>query len=467
MAMSEIPSRRLAAILAADIAGYSALIGADEARTVRDLKEHQAAVLPMVVEHGGRVIDTAGDGFLADFASAVNAVECAVAVQERMVERNTAVEVEHRMQFRMGINIGDIICDEARIYGDGINIAARLQSIAEPGGIVVSRQAQEQVEGRVAIDFRTMGLQTLKNIARPIETYAIATSGYASSTGAARPPAEKRLEINYCRTPAGVRLAWAKVGQGPPLVRTANWLTHLEYDWNYPVRRFVIEQLARNHTMIRYDARGNGLSDWDVDELSLDAWVRDLETVVDAAGVDRFALLGQSQGCAISIAYAVRHPERVTNLVLIGGFARGGYRRSPEEREQRKAMGTLMRLGWGANEPAFRQLFTSRMMPDANKEQADAFNELQRRTTSAECAARYLETVSNFDVDDLLGKIRAPTLVMHARNDLMNPFDEGRRMASAIPGARFVALQSNNHVLLPGEPAFNRFIEETELFLRS
>jgi adenylate cyclase len=170
MAMSEIPSRRLAAILAADIAGYSALVGVDEARTVRDLKEHQAAVLPMVVDHGGRVIDTAGDGFLADFGSAVNAVECAIAVQERMVERNRAVDAERRMQFRMGINIGDIICDQARIYGDGINIAARLQSIAEPGGIVVSRQAQEQVEGRVAIDFRAMGLQTLKNIARPIET---------------------------------------------------------------------------------------------------------------------------------------------------------------------------------------------------------------------------------------------------------------------------------------------------------
>jgi class 3 adenylate cyclase len=329
MAMSEIPSRRLAAILAADIAGYSALVGVDEARTVRDLKEHQAAVLPMVVDHGGRVIDTAGDGFLADFGSAVNAVECAIAVQERMVERNRAVDAERRMQFRMGINIGDIICDQARIYGDGINIAARLQSIAEPGGIVVSRQAQEQVEGRVAIDFRAMGLQTLKNIARPIETYAIVTSGYASSTSAPRPPAAKQ-QINYCRTPGGVRLAWAKVGQGPPLVRTANWLTHLEYDWSNPVRRYIIEQLARHHTLIRYDARGNGLSDWDVDELSLDAWVRDLETVVEAANGSASSAGTRPVGDAA------------------GGFARGGYRRSPEEREQRKAMATLMRLGWGA-----------------------------------------------------------------------------------------------------------------------
>jgi len=200
-------------------------------------------------------------------------------------------------------------------------------------------------------------------------------------------------------------------------------------------------------------------------ELSIDAWVRDLETVVDAAGVERFALLAQSQGCAISITYAVRHPERVTHLVLYGGYALGGNKRSLEEREARNAMVTLMRLGWGADDPAFRQLFTSRMMRGASKEQADAFNELQRRTTSAEMAARYFATVGDFDINDLLAKVTVPTLVMHARGDLMQPFGEGRRIASAIPGARFVALQSNNHMFLPGEPAAARFIEEVELFL--
>src|SRR5262245_51186974 len=466
--MAESPPRRLAAILSADISGYSALMGMDEARTVRDLRAIQAIVLPMITKFGGRIIDTAGDGILAEFPSVISSVQCALGVQQKLGDRNATINPERLMQFRMGLNLGDVIYDADRIYGDGINIAARLQSIAEPGGIYISRQVYDQVEGKLALNVRQLGPRQLKNIARPIEVFAVdVDAGDGSSSVPDTAMATLKQEIKYCRAADGIRLAWAKVGQGPPLVRTANWLTHLEYDWENPLRRRVIERLARNHTLIRYDARGNGLSDWDVGELSLDSWVRDLEVVVDAAGIDRFALLGQSQGCAISIAYAVRHPERVTKLVFIGGFARGGYRRSPEEKEQRKAMGTLMRLGWGANEPAFRQLFTSRMMPDASKEQADAFNELQRRTTSAECAARYLETVSNFDVDSLLGEVRVPTLVMHARHDLMNPFDEGRRMASGIPGARFIALQSNNHVLLPGEPALNRFIEETELFLRS
>ena len=464
--MTESPSRRLAAILAADIAGYSALMSMDEARTVRDLKGHQAVVLPMIGTFGGRVIDTAGDGILAEFASVVNAVECAVAVQKKMAERNAAIEPERRMQFRIGVNIGDVIYDDIRIYGDGINVAARLESIAEPGGILVSRQAYDQVESKLAIGFRKLGPQNLKNIARPVEIFAVdVDENETLGSATAATTAILKQEINYCRAPDGVRLAWAKVGQGPPLVRAASWLGHLEYEWESPLRRHAVQRLAKNRTLIRYDARGNGLSDWDVDELSLDAWVSDLATVVDAADVERFPLLGSSQGCAISIAYAVRHPERVTHLVLLGGFAHGGNKRSLEERERRTAMVTLMRLGWGLDDPGFRQLFTSRMMPEATKEQADAFNELQRRTTSAECAVRYFETVGDFDIDDLLGKVTVPTLVMHARGDLMHPFDEGRRMAAAIPGARFVALQGNNHMLLPGEPAAARFIEEMELFL--
>jgi pimeloyl-ACP methyl ester carboxylesterase len=208
------------------------------------------------------------------------------------------------------------------------------------------------------------------------------------------------------------------------------------------------------------------MSDWDVPQISLDAWVSDLETVVDAAELERFPLLGISQGCAVSIAYTVRHPHRVSRLILYRGFALGGYKRSTEEREQRKAMATLMKLGWGTDDPAFRQLFTSRIMPDATKEQADAFNELQRMTASADCAVRYYETVNSVDVEYLLPQVKVPTLVMHVRGDLMQPFEEGRKLAAKIPKARFVALQGHNHMLLPGEPAALRFFEELELFLQ-
>jgi pimeloyl-ACP methyl ester carboxylesterase len=197
----------------------------------------------------------------------------------------------------------------------------------------------------------------------------------------------------------------------------------------------------------------------------LDAWVSDLETVVDAVGVDRFALLGISQGCSISIAYAVRHPERVSHLILYGGFALGANRRSVAAKERVKAMATLMRLEWGADNPAVRQMFTTQFFPDCPQDLSNWFNEMQWLVTSGECAARYLETVSDFDVTELLPKIAVPTLVMHRRGDVRQPIEEGRRMATGIPGARFVALEGRNHIPLEGEPAAERFFEEIRLFL--
>jgi pimeloyl-ACP methyl ester carboxylesterase len=197
----------------------------------------------------------------------------------------------------------------------------------------------------------------------------------------------------------------------------------------------------------------------------MDAWVSDLETVVEAAGVERFPLLGISQGCAVSVTYTVRHPERVSHLILYGGFAVGGKKRSPQERTAREAMTTLMRFGWGADNAAFRQMFTEQFFPDGTKEQMDAFNELQRKTTSPECAARYFDTTGDMDVRDLLGQVTAPTLVMHVRGDVRVPIQNGRQLAAGIRGARFVALQGRNHLFLENEAAAGRFFEEVRLFL--
>lgn len=285
-------------------------------------------------------------------------------------------------------------------------------------------------------------------------------------TGAKLTPAgTAQQEISFCRTPDGVRLAWAKVGQGPPLVKAANWMNHLEYDWESPVWHYLFEALASDYTLIRYDARGNGLSDWEVEDISLDAWVSDLETVVDAADIARFPLLGMSQGCAISIAYAVRHPDRVSHLILYGGYALGGLKRSPAEKQKREAMATLMRLGWGTDDPTFRQLFTSQFIPEGTKEQFDYFNELQRRTTSPEGAVRYFRTVGAIDVRHLLPRVTVPTLVMHVRGDRVQPIEVGREIAAGIPGARFVSLPGQNHMFLQHEPAADRFFEEVALFL--
>jgi pimeloyl-ACP methyl ester carboxylesterase len=190
-------------------------------------------------------------------------------------------------------------------------------------------------------------------------------------------------QIHFCTTHDGTRIAYATGGEGPPIVKAANWLSHLEADWQSPIWRHMLRGFARDHTFVRYDERGNGLSDWNYDDLSFNAWVDDLESVVEAAGLDRFPLLGISQGGAVAIAYAVRHPERVSHLILYGAYARGWAKRdSPEEIEQRQAQLTLVRLGWGKDNPAFRQLWTSLYAPDATPEQAQSFNDLQRISTS-------------------------------------------------------------------------------------
>jgi len=463
--------RHLAAVLAADVAGYSRLMGADEEGTLTQLKDHRSKVWdPALARHRGRIANTAGDSILAEFHSVLDAVSCALTVQKGMLERNSQVAPDRRIEFRIGINLGEVISDGRDIFGDGVNVAARLESIADRGGICISRQVLDQIEGKLELSYRELGRQNLKNITRPVEVFAIRLGGVVMPGSGVLAAANLKQEIRYCKAPDGVRLAYATVGAGPPLLKSAHWLGHLEYDWEFPIMRPFLLGLAKDRTLIRYDARGNGLSDWDVRDISLDAWVSDMEAVVDAVGFDRFPIIGFSQGCTVSIAYAVRHPERVSHLVLYGGFAAGQNRSqklTAEARERFAAMKTLVRQGWGADNPTFRQLFTTSLMPAATKEQMDAFNELQRLSGSPEGAVRYLETVYDLDVRHLLSQVRAPTLVLHVRDDLAVPIDRGRELAAGIPGARFFALPGRNHVLLEQDPGLPRFLEELTDFLKS
>jgi pimeloyl-ACP methyl ester carboxylesterase/DNA-binding SARP family transcriptional activator len=276
-----------------------------------------------------------------------------------------------------------------------------------------------------------------------------------------------RQTIGFCRAADGVRIAYAAVGEGPPLVKAANWLNHLERDWDSPIWGATFAGLARRHRLIRYDERGNGLSDWDAQDISLEAFVRDLESVVDKLVLDRFPLLGMSQGCAVSIAYAVRHPERVSALILIGGYA-AGWRiaASDAERETREAVMTLTRHGWGTSNPAYRHIFSQTFMPDAPPESLAWFDELQRVTTSPENAARFQDAFGDIDVRHLLGQVATPTLVLHARGDLRIPLAQGRHLAVEIPNARFVTLESRSHIILETEPAWSVMMREIDDFLQ-
>jgi class 3 adenylate cyclase/pimeloyl-ACP methyl ester carboxylesterase len=476
--------RRLAAILAADIAGYSRLMGVDEEGTLAALKACRRELIdPRIAEHRGRMVKTTGDGALVEFASVVDAVGCAVVIQRGMASRNERVAEDRRIVFRIGINVGDIIIDGDDIFGDGVNIAARLEALCEPGGICISRAANDQIRDKLSLAFADLGEQTVKNISRAVGVFGLAAKEIEAlpepklaqpvadqPTGDIhRPGPHYEQEIHFCMARDGVQLAYSRTGSGAPLVKTGNWMTHLEFDFESPIWRHLYRELSRDHTLIRYDARGNGLSDRDVENVSFETFVGDLETVVDAAGLDRFALLGISQGCAVSIAYAVRHPERVKHLILFGGYPLGWAKRarSDAEKEQAAAMLTLMRLGWGQENPAFRQLFTSQFIPGGTKEQIDWFNELQRISTSPEDAVRNLMANGDTDVSTLLAQVNVPTLVMHSRDDARVPFDQGRRLAAGIPRARFVPLPSGNHLILEDEPAFPRFLQEIRTFISS
>ena len=303
------------------------------------------------------------------------------------------------------------------------------------------------------------GLQ-LRRRDEPVDHAAPEPSAEAES-------AKLRQEVTFHRTADGVCLAVASVGEGPVVVKTANWLNHLEQDWRGPIWGPLIRRLASSGLrVVRYDGRGNGLSDREVVDISFDAFLRDLEAVVDGLGLERFALFGVSQGAAIAVAYAAAHPERVSKVVLHGAYAQGRNQRGTEaERELARAFSALIRQGWGDEHSAFVRAFASVFCPAATPEQMRSWVELQRLATSAETAVRLRAACDEIDVTGLLGAVRAPTLVLHCRHDSVAPLDQARRVAAGIPGARFVELESDNHVVLEGEPAWAHFLAEVERFL--
>ncbi len=363
---------------------------------------------------------------------------------------------------------------------------ARTLSLLEPGNEAAQavlvrllraagcwREAEEQFQRaqRRLAAFKVVGTGVLRKAAQlPLQADA---RTHADDQIASQPDAERLRappalhEVQFCKTSDGVRIAYACVGDGPPLVWAAHWLSHLAFSWESPIWRHWTEEFARDHCFVHYDERGNGLSDWDNPTFSIDAFVRDLEAVVDALGFDRFALIGSSKGGATAMAYAARHPERVSHLVLCGAFAQGWrVRGNDADIELREAIITLTRQGWAQDNPAIRQLLTSLLLPDATLEEMGSFNDLQRISASAGNAAGLQQSCGDVNVLDLLPGIAAPTLVLHCRDDASMPFEQGRLIASRIPRATLVPLESRNHVLLPRDPAWAVFVREVRRFLR-
>lgn len=272
-------------------------------------------------------------------------------------------------------------------------------------------------------------------------------------------------QVRFCTSSDGVRLAYAISGKGPPLVRAPHWFTHLEHDWTNPAMRPWVEDLSKRYSLLRFDQRGTGLSDREVPEITFEAHVRDLEAVIEASGFERFALLGLSQGSASGVAYAARHPARVSHLILCGGFLRGWAKRGgPELMEQRQMQVKLIEFGWDRADPSFRQVFSSQFMPDAPIEAIRGFNDFMPLTSSAKTAVEIFSKNSYIDVQEEARRVKCPTLVLHGRGDMRIPFEEGRLAAGAIPGARFVGLETRNHLMMQNEPAWREFLDAVAAF---
>lgn len=308
----------------------------------------------------------------------------------------------------------------------------------------------------------------IRTIPRRGFRFVAAVTGDGTPDEPAAEVSESRQTIRYCTTSDGVQLAYSFAGEGPPLIKVANWLNHLEYDWVSPMWAPLFHDFTRYRQLLRYDSRGVGISDWDVDEFSFERLVEDFETVTNASGLDTFALLGISQGAAIAIDYAARNPDRVTHLVLWGGFARGRRQRgNQDDYAESEAFITLMRQGWGKETSPFRQMFASLYLPDANDEQIKWWTDMQRTATSPENAVHLRETIDDIDVSEKLAKVQTPTLILHSEREAVAPLSEARFMAARIPNAKFVALDSANHLVMHQEPEWHRAVSEIETFLSS
>lgn len=456
--------RRLAAVFAADMVGYSRLMEIDEDGVLSRQKSHRKEIIdPEITRNRGRIVKTTGDGLLVEFTSAQDAVRCAIGVQTSMTQHEAGQDEDRRIRYRIGINLGDVIFDDGDIFGDGVNVAARLEGLAEPGGVCISDIVHQTVLDRVGVPFRDMGGQRVKNISRPIRVWQ-----WSPDTVRERQVSEVALKqrVQFCTSADGTQIAYASVGEGTPILKAPHWLNHIEYEWDSPVWGAFLTEFARQNRLVRFDQRGNGLSDWEVDRISHDAMLEDMEAVADAAGLERFALFGMSQGASVAVRYAAKHPDRISCLVIFGGYVRGRLKRGDPDEQKYYETGTIMiREGWGSPNPVYRNFFTSTFLPDAPQKVKDSFDELQRICTNTENALCLWKMNNVIDTVEVAKQLQVPTLVLHISGDRVVPVAEGRLAARLIPNASFIELPGNDHVAIEGQPCFDGFFEEMRAFL--
>ena len=457
--------RKLSTILSIDVVGYSKMMQADASGLLAALNSiFHCIVKPHVAEAEGRIVKLLGDGALVEFPSAYQGLTAAAAIQKQMRASDGAYTYRIPVFLRIGVHVGDVISEDNDVFGDGVNIAARLQAEAEPGGVLLSSTVADLAGGDLPIKLRREGSRSLKNISKPVETLSIDFSDeYADRHRAER---ARSLSINFCTTPDQLTLAWTSVGEGKPIVKAPNWIGHLEADWRNPGTVSLLESLSQYRRLVYFDSRGNGLSDWDMENITFDLLVDDLECVFDAAGVDRAPIMALSQGGAIAAAFAARSPERVSAIIMLGSYAVGRAKRnSAGDRARAEAMQAMMSASWDEDHPSLRDLIADIIIPGASKEERQLYAEEMRGMISPENLGRYRSVVDNLDVTALLPSVKAPCLILHSKGDRMQPIEQGRKMAAGVPNSRFVTYDSNNHLLPQNDPCWPLAEREISTFL--
>ncbi|KIC15188.1 alpha/beta fold hydrolase [Leisingera sp. ANG-Vp] len=457
--------RRLSSVLAMDVAGYSRMMHTGRDELLHALDEvFRSTVRPKVKAYSGRVVKLMGDGAIVEFGSARDAVLCAAEIQERMCSAPAPYDYPERLSLRMGVHAGDVTVSEGDIFGEAVNVAARLEAAAPEGGIFVSKLVTDLAGGCLPVRFRNEGTHRFKNIEEPLQVMSVDVSGDDTAPEAAG--LEKGQDIRFAKSADGVRLAWTAVGDGPPLVRAPAWISRLDMDWRLPLLGHFIRAFSRSNKFIHFDARGNGLSDREVPEISFEAMIEDLRAVFDAAEVERATILGMSQGCAVAAAFAARYPERVSGIVMVGGFPLGRSKR-PVKKDQEKAsaMQTMLKVGWDDEYPSLRDMMADMIVPLASVEDRRDFAEAMRDMITPEMIGSYRKALDEIDVTDILPGIKIPCLVLHCDGDRMHPAEQGRLMASLLPDARFVTYESSSHIPSVNDPCWPLMKSEIERFL--
>lgn len=458
----------LVVILHCDIVGSTVLVTKDERLAHQRMQDLFCRLSDVIESFGGVTSELRGDALLAKFERASDCVNAALSFQNANRAFNKNLHDDIKPEARIGIALGEVVISDSTLTGAGVVLAQRLEQLADSGGVVIQGAVREALPERLPIQFNFLGEQELKGFENSVRAFSVSDRDHiATDTDDKDIGLVDQGPVLYCSSTDGASIAYTEVGSGVPILAVGSWMSHLEQDWENPLWAHYLRFLAKDYRLIRYDQRGNGMSDWDV-PMSFDLMVDDLSAVMDRIDDKKVTLFGPSQAASVSIAFAIKHPEKVAGLILYGAYSRGRCKRGNlEEQQESDALITFFKQNWGNDNPVARQMMTSMLMPDATQQQAVWFNQFQKACAPADNIAQLRKLYDNIDVSGLLPDIEIPTLVIHCTGDVIAPLSEGKLIASRIPGARLVTLDSNSHLVFEHESGFSRFIETVNGFMQS